>query len=569
MNNDDLLFADEADVSIINNKEDAWKVLVVDDDREVHSFTRLALHDFVFHNKTLAITSAYSAQEAVAVLKNEKFAVILLDVVMESNNAGFEVVEFLRQRCNDTQTRIIIRTGQPGEAPERFVIDHYDINDYKEKTELTTDRLYITVRTALSQYKQLVDLQQSKDEIYKLLITDTLTGLPNRFKLNADLDSKQTMSLIIMNIDGFSLINDSYGFDIGDMLLLEMRDKLTHILTPHGLDIYRLEADIFAALLQDRMDEKLDSVLEDLRSSLAEHVFRIGPLELRVSITVGVVRDEIGNMIQKAEIALREARTIGRNRIEIYSEKLQVIQKIHENNKWSVWLKDALESDQLLAYYQPIVECSTDTITKYEVLVRLQREGTIYSPFHFLSAARYAGLLHHITRRMIEKSFEKFSTNNLKFSINITDMDLMDRSFWEFVESTRVRYNLEAGRISFELLEEMSLSENHTAQEQLHLLQSLGYGIVIDDFGVQCSNFGQIGTMRLDTIKIDGLFIRNILTDQHSRDVTESIIFFAKKKKIPLVAEFVHSKEVYQMVKSLGIEFAQGYYWGEPKAELI
>lgn len=570
MNNDELLWANEETVESHSELiQERWKILVVDDDMEVHSFTKLALHDFSLHGKILEISSAYSAAEAIKILAKEKFSVILLDVVMESNNAGFDVVEFLRNRCGDSQTRIIIRTGQPGEAPERFVIDHYDINDYKEKTELTTDRLYTTIRTALSQYKQLMDLKSSKDELYTLLVIDSLTGLPNRFKLNEDLDSSKTMSLVMMDIDGFSLINDTYGFEIGDRLLLEMRDKLKSILLVHGLHLYRLEADIFAALLHNRMDEKLEIIVSDIRTALACHTFKIGPMEVRVSMTVGIVRDDIGNMIQKAEIALREARSIGRNRVEVYSDKLQIIQKIHENNKWSSWLRDALEADKVLAYYQPIVDCSNDTIVKYEVLVRLEREGTVYTPFHFLSAARYSGLLHAITRRMIEKSFALFTTNTLKLSINITDIDLMEKGFLKFIEEVRGRFQIDRHRISFELLEETSLSENVLAQEQLHAIISMGYGIVIDDFGVQCSNFGQMGTMHLEALKIDGKFIKDIVTDEHSQNVTESIVFFAKKKRFPVVAEFVHCAEVYEVVKSMGIEYAQGYFLGEPKAQLV
>jgi diguanylate cyclase (GGDEF)-like protein len=570
MKNDELLFAQEENVENCGTlPKERWKILVVDDDMEVHSFTKLALHDFSLHGKTLAISSAYSAAEAIKILAKEQFSIILLDVVMESNNAGFDVVEFLRNRCNDAQTRIIIRTGQPGEAPERFVIDHYDINDYKEKTELTTDRLYTTIRTALSQYKQLMDLQNSKNEMYTLLVTDSLTGLPNRFKLNEDLDSSKTMSLVMMDIDGFSLINDTYGFEIGDRLLLEMRDKLNRILSIHGLILYRLEADIFAALLQNRMDGKLDGIINDIRDALAGHIFKIGPMEVRVSMTVGVVRDDIGNMIQKAEIALREARSIGRNRVEVYSDKLQIIQKIHENNKWSSWLRDALEADKVLAYYQPIVDCSNDTIVKYEALVRLEREGVVYTPFHFLSAARYSGLLHYITRRMIEKSFALFKSNTLKLSINITDVDLMEKGFLEFIEEVREHHGIDRSRISFELLEETSLSDNALAQEQLHAIIAAGYGIVIDDFGVQCSNFGQMGTMHLEALKIDGKFIKDIVDDEHSQSVTESIVFFAKKKHFPVVAEFVHSREIYEIVKSMGVDYAQGYFLGEPKEMLV
>lgn len=568
--NDDLIFAPEDEDTrpslLVSEK---WKILVVDDDVEVHSFTKLALHDFTLHGKSLDISSAYSASEAIRILDNSDFAIVLLDVVMESNHAGFEVVEHLRRIRHDGQTRIIIRTGQPGEAPERYVIDHYDINDYKEKTELTTDRLYTTIRTALSQYKQLQELQKSKDEIYTLLVTDSLTGLPNRFKLKEDLDANRAMSLVLMNIDGFSMINDAYGFEVGDKLLLEIRDLLKKILEPYSITIYRLEADIYAALLHTHSDEILKKIILILRNALAEHVFTIGPIQARVSMSVGVVSDEIGNMIQKAEIALREARTIGRNRVEIYTDKLRIIQKIHENNQWTSWLREALDSNKILAYFQPIVDCTTDQIVKYEALVRLERGGIVYPPSYFLSAARYSGLLHQLTRRMIELTFSKFSDNHLKFSINISDIDLMEKGFLEFIESERERHDLEHHRICFELLEETSLSDNHLAQEQLQAIIDKGYGIVIDDFGVQCSNFAQIGSMKLDALKIDGKFIKDIVTNEHSQNVTESIVFFASKKNVPVVAEFVHSPEIYSIIKSLGIQFAQGYFLGEPKAELV
>ena len=222
-----------------------------------------------------------------------------------------------------------------------------------------------------------------------------------------------------------------------------------------------------------------------------------------------------------------------------------------------------------MAYYQPIVDCSNDTIVKYEALVRLEREGVVYTPFHFLSAARYSGLLHYITRRMIEKSFALFKSNTLKLSINITDVDLMEKGFLEFIEEVREHHGIDRSRISFELLEETSLSDNALAQEQLHAIIAAGYGIVIDDFGVQCSNFGQMGTVRLEALKIDGKFIKDIVDDEHSQSVTESIVFFAKKKHFPVVAEFVHSREIYEIVKSMGVDYAQGYFLGEPKEMLV
>lgn len=566
MSNDELLFAPEEKESL---SETPWTVMIVDDDTEVHSFTKLALHDFVFERKPLRFLSAYNAAEAVELLEqNNDIAIILLDVVMESETAGLDLVETIRYHLNNPTIRIIIRTGQPGIAPERYVIDHYDINDYKEKTELTTDRLYTTIRSALSQYKQIIELLNKKNEIYTALITDSLTGLGNRVKLNYDLDTDEPMSLILLNIDAFSMINDVYGFEVGDKLLVEF-GKILRDTACSACTVYRLEADIFAVLTCHKDIQDIQKEVLNIQNTITRHSFLINTIEHRINLTIGVVEHDIGNMIQKAEIALREARKMSRNRIQVYSDNLAVIQQIKENTKWTKWIKDALDNNKIIAYYQPIVDCKTSEILKYEALVRLEHDGVVYSPYHFLATARYAGLLYQITQHIFEQSCRRFSDNDYHFSINITDQDLIESGFIPFIEQMRTKYNIDADRIYFEILEESSILTNPIAEKHLNELTSLGYHLCLDDFGVQCSNFAQLGNLALDIIKIDGTYIKDIDVNKKSQTITESILFFTHKIGVKTVAEFVHSSEVYEIVKSMGVDYAQGYFLGEPKPELI
>ena len=566
MSDDELLFAPEEEEAL---SETPWTVMIVDDDAEVHSFTKLALHDFTYERKPLRFLSAYNAAEAAELIKkHDDIAIILLDVVMESETAGLDLVETIRYHFNNTMVRIIIRTGQPGVAPERYVIDHYDINDYKEKTELTTDRLYTTIRSALSQYKQIIELLNKKNEIYAALITDSLTGLGNRVKLNYDLDTDEPMSLILLNIDAFSMINDVYGFDVGDQMLLQF-GKILHNSSCPACSVYRLEADIFAVLTAHKEIQDVQKEVMRIQNTITKHSFLINTIEHRVNVTMGVVERDMGNMIQKAEIALREARKMSRNRIQVYSDGLAVIQQIKDNTKWTKWLKDALDNDKLIAYYQPIIDCKSGEITKYEALVRLEHDGVIYTPFHFLSTARYAGLLYQITQRVFEQACARFSTNTLHFSVNITDQDLVESDFIRFIEQTRTQYGIDVDRIYFEILEDSSILANPVAEKHLNELTALGYHLCLDDFGVQCSNFAQLGNLDLDIVKIDGTYIKDIDVNTKSQVVTESILFFTHKIGVKTVAEFVHSSQVYEIVKSMGIDYAQGYFIGEPKPDLV
>lgn len=163
---DDLLqFDDEGDDNESGSKLDEherWNLLIVDDDPEVHSVTRLALKGFTFGGRALHIDSAYSGVEARRMLRENQYAIALLDVVMETDHAGLELARWIRETLNDAYVRLILRTGQPGQAPEREVITNYDINDYKEKTELTANKLFTLICASLRSYRDMVSLYYNK-----------------------------------------------------------------------------------------------------------------------------------------------------------------------------------------------------------------------------------------------------------------------------------------------------------------------------------------------------------------------------------------------------------------------
>jgi len=568
MSKDEIIFAQE-DFEEKKDNDSSWSVLIVDDDHEVHVVTKLALHDFEFENKKLNLVSAYSAKEAQEILQGDtKFAFILLDIVMESNIAGLNVVNFIRNELKDKLIRIIIRTGQPGYAPEEEIINLYDINDYKEKTELTSTKLYTTTRTALNQYKQISELEKKKNELYNNLITDSVTSLYSREKLYKDLEKLENVGLILIDIDSFSTINNAYGYDFGDFVLKGLA-KLLKKSDLKSQDIYRIEPDNFVILYQNKTNEQLNELALKIKKLVTSENFKINDISMFINISIGISNYPDNNLFQKAEIAINASRQKQDNKIEFYSEELNTIKEINKNLLWSKRLTNAIKLDNIITYYQPIVDCKTLEVVKYETLVRLVYEDEVYSPFYFLDAARNAGLLTQITKIVFEQACKKFQNNKLNFSINITDHDLMQSNFAQIMLDYCKKYNINTNRVSIELLEEQSISSNIQAKKNIKTLKELGFLLSIDDFGVEYSNFSQLKFLDIDNVKIDGSYIKDIHTNQNSKFITQAILSYTKNIKVKTIAEYVHNKEVFEEIKKLGVDYAQGYYFGQPKEELL
>lgn len=169
--NQEFLFADEPQPQQrVNPKLPGWKVLIVDDEKEVHAVTRLALMELTFEQRGLEFLSAYSRAEAEQLVnQHHDIALILLDVVMDTDDAGLKVTEYVRNTVKNQFSRIILRTGQPGQAPERAVVIHYDINDYKAKTELTSQKLFTAVMSALRSYRDIMRVEHQRQHVQQQL----------------------------------------------------------------------------------------------------------------------------------------------------------------------------------------------------------------------------------------------------------------------------------------------------------------------------------------------------------------------------------------------------------------
>ncbi len=206
----------------------------------------------------------------------------------------------------------------------------------------------------------------------------------------------------------------------------------------------------------------------------------------------------------------------------------------------------------------------TNEIEKYETLVRIVKpSGEVLSPMEFLDVAKATRLYPHITRTMIAKAFEIFKNKKESFSVNLSVEDILDEHTRAFVLGMLGGYGI-SDRVIFEILESEGIENYGDVSEFLTAAKKFGVKIAIDDFGTGYSNFEHLAKLNVDIIKIDGSLIRNIDTNSNSEIIVETIVSFAKKLGMQSVAEFVHSKEVYDKIKKIGIDYAQGYLLGKP-----
>jgi len=248
-----------------------------------------------------------------------------------------------------------------------------------------------------------------------------------------------------------------------------------------------------------------------------------------------------------------------------YSLATSFEEQYKKNLEWVYKIRNALLEDRFIVYFQPIVDTKTQEIAKYEALIRMKEsDGSILSPYLFLEQAKRSNQYIEITKKVIEQTLMHISERKIRCSINLTIEDIESENLQSFLFEHLQNFD-ECNKITFELVESEGINNFEDVNEFIQKIKSFGCSIAIDDFGTGYSNFEYLLKLQADTIKIDGSLIKNIDKDQDKYDIVQTIVSFAKIKKLKVIAEFVSSKEIYEKIKMLDIDKCQGYYFGEPK----
>jgi c-di-GMP phosphodiesterase len=413
------------------------------------------------------------------------------------------------------------------------------------------------------------------------LHTDSLTQLPNREKLLLDLDKASSGTLLLVNIDAFKEINDFYGHQCGDHVISQLAVALQRFLDDRpghsASQLYRLPADEMVIWIRESMDrQKLDELTGALLAAVNGLTVSWLNHRIPLSVTIGVstslqpdgTHDTDGQLLTSANIALKFAR---QHKLgwQLYDPEQKTRESYEHNLVWANRLKKALTEGRIVPYFQPILDLKTGRIDKFECLARMiDEQGQPVSPMEFLAVAKKIRLYRYITRTMVQQCFSRFADNQYEFSLNLSCEDLLDPELMSFIINSLEQSNI-APRVIFEILESEGIENYAEVRQFIDKVKQLGCRIAIDDFGTGYSNFEHLLRLDVDIIKIDGSLVENLDSDPVALSVTRGIHLFASGLGMQTVAEYVHSPAIMEKVKSLNIDFAQGYHVGEPAAMLV
>lgn len=565
---DELLFADDLPQDD-RLPSQVWRVLIVDDEPDVHRATTFALSDVMIMGRTLEFLHAYSSEQAVSILRQEAgIAVILLDVVMESEHAGLELVRIIRQSLKLSDVRIILRTGQPGQAPEIETIHDYDINDYKTKSELTRTKLYASITSAVRAYQQIRALDE-------LAFYDRLSRLPNRNRF-IDLVEEQLKQaggkdqvIAILDIDDFAEVNDALGHQQGDRLLQAVAERLRSKL---GQDILlaRIGGDTFG--LMGRVSTLYPFGLLDL----FHEPFSVLDGSMVVTATLGLVRlnDVRGgglDALKDANIALKRAKKNRRGSYVLYSPEMGF--DIRERVRLLRGLRSAVDNERLFIVYQPQIHLDTGRVVGLEALLRWRddKDGFV-PPDQFIPLAETSGLIVVLGDWVLRTAchelmrFQGMGWPKLRMSVNVSQVQFRHPAFLAKLQAALLDTGINPGDLELELTESIAMEDAGFILDTLTAIKALGISIAIDDFGTGYSSLSQLRQLPVDRLKIDRVFVGELDHEVQGGHIANMVVELGRNLGLTVIAEGVEEEAQAQALRAMGCHEAQGFLYARPLA---
>lgn len=503
-----------------------------------------------------------------------------IDYLLQSNSKNKKTKRFIK--TFNLHTSYLIKKLPPFiQVTQNILANNVDNTLHKIKKEFNKTTLHdfaffnrfaFVVVVVLFLYLLLalylfMQYKKANKSLQYSLSHDTLTGVYDRSSLMKD-TAENGAVIMLINIDAFKEINDVYGNNFGNRVLIKLTERLKEYFNDFSVPkVYRVGGDEFATLFINKSAKEVMKIGKILEESIKDENFQIDNIHINLSVSIAI--SSVAPLLENADLALKVVKKDMNRRIIEYKEELSVKKEWKKNIEVVNMVKSALKEDRIVPYFQGIVNLQNMKIEKYESLVRLiLPSGEVLSPYAFLDVVSKTHYYYDITKVMIQKSIEVAKVHpQQRFSINFSMKDIINENIINTLFKLFDADRETAKRIDIELLEtEMVAVEDKRISKFIQKVHSYGSKILIDDFGTGYSNFAYLSDLDVDILKIDASIIKEITSDPKKLHITRSIHNFTLGMNMQNVAEFVETKETALLLKEIGIEYAQGYLFCKPQA---
>lgn len=409
------------------------------------------------------------------------------------------------------------------------------------------------------------NLHKAHAKLLEQLYVDLQTHLPNLNKLHMDIG--ETSTLILICVKNYKMVQNIYGPKVTEKVLSALIEML-QTFPRTQMQLYRIYNDTFAL----RSDAKvhLQDELKYLYNRLSLEDIHLEEFDIALNYALSLALPNADSelpLFSRADIALDEAGRQEHRKYLSFDEKHNDKQLFKQNQEWAKRLQKALHEKRIVPFFQPIYDVKENRVHKFEALVRMIDGDEVILPYRFLGVAKQMGKLSDITLLMMKGVFGLAKIYaNVEFSINTSFEDFEEANLLNDIKHMIEKFEVNTEKIIIEILETGQYKDENYAIDTINKLKHLGFKIAIDDFGTGNSNFGHLMLMKVDFIKIDGQFVKNIARDEQSQNITKTINEFAHMTGAKSVAEFVCDAEVFEKVCAIGVDYIQGYYICEPRS---
>lgn len=427
--------------------------------------------------------------------------------------------------------------------------------------------------------ENITERKKSEERLKHVAVHDALTNLHNRYYFDNELhkltiathNNKQLQhALLYIDLDNFKIINDTQGHHQGDKVLKEIAKLLSDEISVNDL-LCRIGGDEFTIILYNTNLKHADKIANRILNTIACTRFQFNKQVYQVQCSIGVKgidgqTENPEHYLQHADIAMFAAKKRGKNCVHIYTESDALTTQLTTNFEWAQKIQNAVDNDEIILHFQPIINIKNKSIAYYEALVRLSIDGKIIYPGDFIPALEQENNIKTLDYHVIGKALKMLKEHDFlpKVAINLSAQACSDEQLLNYIEQKITQYNICPTKLIFELTETASLSNITATLRLVNRLNELGCSFSIDDFGTGFSTFTYLKQLPASSVKIDGSFVQNMDTDPVDASLVKAIHDAAKSLNKKSVAEFVENAAILDKLAEIGVNYAQGYYISKP-----